>query len=528
VTPSRPGIGLPLAGGLALAAAMPPAWFPGAPFLVFAGLAMWFLVARDERRPGWHSYLLGCVHMAMFSWSVRHVLFFAWAMIVVVGGLYYLLVKVAVRLLPAAAAAPGFAVAVAASCWLRANMPEIWYPHGQPCHALWQWPALLRSLALGGEPLANALFAFVAASFAVWWSSWRLASPSWRSSCRLVGIACGSWLVCTAAGHLAPFRSEPSESPPLAVVVIEPGIHLQNEMLAVPEPQRAAKFWRLFEERLLAPTRAQLAAPPPDVVLWPESSVFERDDVAIRDLDAGTARLRSLAGKLPASAACLVLGTNVRGDGPPTPAAVMIELPSARIVGHQEKRCLVPGGEFQPFLTWLPRSVSDTLREWFEKALGSLPEATPGRELPPLRTAGGVPFGALLCYDNAFPGPSAAQVAQGARWLCVLSNESWYEGGDELTQLMAMTVVRAIETRTPIVRCTQDGWSGLVDADGELAAALPLAPSQPAARILRVAVAPGPGRLPPLACHLRLYAGVKHGRNVNLPTSAGKCKNEEV
>jgi apolipoprotein N-acyltransferase len=113
----------------------------------------------------------------------------------------------------------------------------------------------------------------------------------------------------------------------------------------------------------------------------------------------------------------------------------------------------------------------------------------------------------LMCYDNAFPGPSAAQVLAGARFLCVLSNESWFEGGGELTQLVAMTVVRALETATPLVRCTQDGYSVAVDAGGRVLAELPVLPSpQAAARILRVDLPLGAGRLPSMAW-LRSAAG---------------------
>lgn len=497
---TRPSGRAPWFAGLALAAATPPAWFPGAEWLVLVGLAAWFLVAVDDRRPTWHSYVLGCVHMAVFSWSVRHVLVFAWVMIVLLGGLYYALVRVAVRSLPRPVAAPGFAIAVAASCWLRANMPEIWYPHGQPCQALWQWPALLHSVVVGGEALANGLLAWLAASLGALWCSWRIGMPGWSAACRGVAIALGAGVAATVAGRLvAAGRGEPATGP-ITVAAIEPGFHLHQELSPLPMAQRGARFQQLFDERLLRPTRELLAAPqPPDVVLWPESSVF--DEVATADIRAGTARVRALLGRFAGQRAQLLLGMNVVGDGKgkPTPAAVQVELPGARIVGHQEKRCLVPGGEFQPFLHWLPDDVAATLAGWFAAALGSLPDAAPGAELPPL-TAAGVKFGALLCYDNAFPGPAAAQVAAGARWLCVLSNESWYEGGGELAQLMAMTVLRALETGTPIVRCTQDGWTGFVDAAGHLAAALPVQPApQPVPRILRASFVLGPGQLPPLA-----------------------------
>jgi apolipoprotein N-acyltransferase len=139
--------------------------------------------------------------------------------------------------------------------------------------------------------------------------------------------------------------------------------------------------------------------------------------------------------------------------------------------------------------------------------MGELPNALPGAMRPPLLTANGVPVGALLCYDNAFPEIAAEQVAAGARCLCVLSNEAWYRGGGELQQLVAMAVLRALETATPVVRCTQDGLTAAIAADGRVVASLPIATApQPAARILAVEIAPGPGRLPPMAS-LRAGAG---------------------
>ena len=489
---------LPWLGGLLLAASTPPAFWPGAELLVVPGLAVWYQVAVDVRRPGWHTYLLGCLHMAWFSWSVHHVLVFAWVVITLLGGVYYLLAKWAVRGLGRRGSVVGFAVAAAGACWLRANVPDIHYPHGQPCHALWQWPLLLRPVVIGGEALVNALLAYSGAVLAQGVASWRLATPTWAAVRTSVGLVLGSWLGLVSAALFVQAASV--AAPPIAVVAIEPGFH-PFEWLSLPRGRREVAYRQLLEERLLAPTRRVLAeASPPAVVLWPESSLgdaFVRADIA-----GGRARAPSIAGRLPASTATLVVGANV-DDGPdslPTPAALAVELPSARVLAIQEKRLLVPGGEFLPLLGWLPAALADSLRRAFQEALGSLPEALPGRERPPLHTAAGVPFGALLCYDNAFPGPAAAQVGQGARWLAVLSNESWYEGGAELAQLMAQTVVRALETATPIVRCTQDGWSGVVAAAGRLVASLPLAPApQPAARILRAEVTPGPGALPPLA-----------------------------
>lgn len=506
MTTPRPNVLLPLLAGTCLAAATPPAWFPGAEFLVVVGLALWCAVASEARRPVWHSYLLGCLHLAIFSWSVHHVLVFAWAMIVLIGGLYHVLVHLAMRALAGRATAVGFAVAVAAACWLRANVPELWYPHGQPSQALWQWPVLLQSVVVGGEVLVNALLAWLGASLLQLGRSWRLGVPAWRQAGRGMLFAAGGAVALTVAGAglvVAPATPSPAL---VDVAAVEPGFHLNKELRAVPDAQVPTRFEQLLEERLLAPTRDLLRSTPhPELVLWPESSIF--DKVEVDDVRNGTARLRTLAGRLPRANAQLLVGVNVHAERLPTPAALQLDLQDGRVLAHQEKRHLVPGGEFQPFFRWLPTAAVDALRDTFAAALGSLPEALPGRELPPLRAPGGSRFGVLLCYDNAFPGPAAAQVAQGAEWLCVLSNESWYEGGGELTQLMAMTVLRALETGTPILRCTQDGWSGLVDGRGRLTQSLPIAAApQPGPRILRASLQPGPGRLPPLAW-LRAAAG---------------------
>ncbi|MBX3463333.1 MAG: apolipoprotein N-acyltransferase [Planctomycetes bacterium] len=503
----RRGVALPMLGGGALAAATPPAALPGAEWLVFVGLGAWFAIARDDRRPRWHAYLLGCLHMAWFSWSIHHVLWPAYLAIVGLGGVYFVLGTMALRAAPARRRAIGFGVVVAAAFWLRASVPAIHYPHGQPCHCLWPWPWLLGSVTVGGEPLANALLGWCAAALVELGTAWRVGQPAWTAAARRFALAVAVAAGATAGGGLA-WAAVPAATPARArVAVVEPGLHSFAFLRGLP---------RTFEERLRQPTQGLLmdglgdlprvprpgdppATPDPTLVLWPEGSLPVT--IPVEEIEAGTARL--LAGKLtslPYGPQRLLLGVTVRRDDRDTPAAVLLDLGSGRVLGHQEKRCLVPGGEFLPLLHVLPQSVVAWVRAAFERALGAMPDLEPGRALPLLATSDGIPFGSLLCYDNAFPGPAAEQVAAGARLLCVLSNESWYRGGGELTQLVAMSVVRALETATPLVRCTTDGWSVVVTADGRLADQLPLRRGvDDGPRILRSEVALGGGRLPPMA-----------------------------
>jgi apolipoprotein N-acyltransferase len=288
------------------------------------------------------------------------------------------------------------------------------------------------------------------------------------------------------------------------LLVVEPGFR-PDAMFELPPSDWRAWSDRFVEERLVAPTRAGLeGADEIELVLWPESSV----QAFVRERQLGAAGASLALPRLPSADARLLVGANVVRGARSTPAAVLVGLPDGAILGYQAKQQLVPGGEFLPLLGALPESWSGWLKEKFRAALGALPDCVAGEVRPPLRTARGAPFGALLCYDNAFLGPAAAQVEQGASFLVVLSNEAWYRGGGELQQLVAMTVVRACENAAPIVRCTMDGWTVWVDGEGRIAGGLPLDHAQPdgRARSMRVALTPGAGK-PPLFGWLRYGSG---------------------
>ncbi len=509
--PSGPALRAALFGGAALALATPPAACPGAEFLVFVGLAAWFGVATASARPFRDTMLLGSVHMLWFSWSVHHALASflgpigmvpAFLGIVVLGGLYFVLGTVAVRRLPRRMAAFGFAVMSAGSFWLRANMPEICYPHGQPCHAFWQWPLLLGSLRLGGEALANVLCAWLAAAAVEWLRSWRVGEPAWRTSVRGAVSAVIVAVAATAAGGMLVVTPPDDARRSVSIAAVEPGLHCLDPYLELGREEAKRKHLAVVNERLIEPTRSLLGTgPASDLVLWPESSLPLWLHGA--EVEAGKVVI-----ELPRISVDALIGTNVeQEERRPTPAAVLFDLRNGRAKGYHEKTCLVPGGEFLPVLRRLPTALREPVYDLLSPLFGLPADCVPGSLRPPLALADGTRFGALLCYDNAYPAPAADCVAGGARFLCVLSNESWFRGGSELTQLVASTVCRAVETCTPLVRCTTDGWTAAVGADGRLLADLPVRPSPAAAaRILRVDLPLGAGVLPPMAW-LRAWSG---------------------
>jgi len=489
--------------GVLLGLSAPPAVVPLAEWLVLPGLAAWFALALSSARPLLRSYWFGCGYMAWFSWSIHHIGWAPYLGIVFVGGLYFVLGSVTVRAAPLRLRPLAFAVAVAGSFWLRAVMPDIYYPHGQPAHALWQWPSLMVVVALGGEPLMNFLLGWLAAAGLMVWRSWRVATVPWsaaRTQLIAATVLAGAAILGGHVIHmLAAPREQAGEDRAVAIAAIEPGFHPLSLWKGA---GFEVNYPRVVAERLVAPTQELLREPePPDLILWPESSVL--DAIQRADVDAGRAAI--LPGRLGGSSARLVVGANLRSRDAAgalrlSPSALLVGLPDGRILAYHDKQHLVPGGEFLPLIGLLPGFVAEPLRELCRETFRTPPDCLAGVPRPPLTTADGTPFGALICYDNAFPGPAAAQVEAGAEFLVVLSNEAWYRGGAELSQLAAMTVVRAIENVVPVVRCTIDGQTLAVDASGSVLAGLEIAPApRPEPRILQVSIQRGAGRIPPMA-----------------------------
>lgn len=487
---------LAVLAALGLAAAVPPAWFPGAEFFVLPGLASLYALSRSSRRPVLLAYLAGLAYMLAFSWSLRHVLWAGFVAVGVVGGVYVALTILwSNALRPLCGSAIAFGCAVAATFWLRAEVPEICYPHGQPIHALYRWPGLLGVVTLGGEPLGNFALGALAAALVDAWTAWRVAIPEWGRARRQLLVVALAVSGLGLAGHwLGAAAAVRAENGTLRVAAVEPGFAALF--------QHEKSYVERLRERLVTPSEdAVRGKPAPDLVVWPESCYpfRAREDGATLEVDM-------LSLRFPAATSLLAGADLDRADGRVAALALLLDA-RGKVLGWHEKRVAVPGGERIPFLHALPESWRRAVLAWIKDTILVAPDLEPGRVRPPLRVPvvrsgdarGEVVVGALLCFDNAFPSVARDLVADGAQALVVLSNEAWYRGGDELDQLEAMTVMRCLETRTPCLRCTVDGHTLWVDATGHVRDRVAAEASEPAAKVLAVELPLGAGHLPPLA-----------------------------
>jgi apolipoprotein N-acyltransferase len=117
---------------------------------------------------------------------------------------------------------------------------------------------------------------------------------------------------------------------------------------------------------------------------------------------------------------------------------------------------------------------------WFPDGF---PGYHPGSSYPvvEVETGAGPPVavGVTICFESAFSRAARGLVRSGADVLVNLTNDAWFGTRDGLRthalwQHPAHLVLRAVETRTPVLRAANTGVSMVVDRRGRVVARTPL------------------------------------------------------
>lgn len=216
--------------------------------------------------------------------------------------------------------------------------------------------------------------------------------------------------------------------------------------------------------KVLESTTLLAAATKPDLILWPEAvtPMSVRDDVAIKVFT------ESLTTRTKAS---LLLGSiAIDRGGAPDEAwynGAFVVTPNAGLArDYYRKRQLVPFGEFiplRPVLGWIAKFVP----------IGG--DFSRGEDSSPLLVnlrGDAIVFGPLICYEDIYPQLARRSALGGAGVLAVLTNNGWFGEGGAAYQHAAHSVLRAVETRRPVLRCGNGGWSGWIDEFGGIRANL--------------------------------------------------------
>ncbi len=345
------------------------------------------------------------------------------------------------------------------------------------------WPVFLPLAALGGAPLVTAILACPSGVVIDWLRGRPGASRVGPAVVLVLAVISWAWPATGPAGE------------PVRLAAIQ---------AAVPQDLKgtsggAEESWKRHAALTL---KAGLIEPPPDLVVWPETMFPSRlsepapERSAVLDrwgsgsnaitFTAGQAEdaemlmvRRHIVGSLLGGRSALLLGAiehGRRAGAWRTFNTALLFGPDGMRAARYRKRHMVPMGEWNPFLAYLPGH--ERLRAWAAGAAVRLPDMQPGHDVPVMdlarRDGTSTRFGVAICFDNAYPDIFREAANRGAGLHIVLSNEGWYPGSRELEQLAAMAVLRAAESGRPVVRATNTGLTCVADPQRGIRHALPI------------------------------------------------------
>ena len=287
-------------------------------------------------------------------------------------------------------------------------------------------------------------------------------------------LFCGIRRMVLEKFSMARWRYEITASLFLLVMVMVWGMHCFVEQsravpaetlrigLIQPNVPQTLKWVEEYEQqarRDLKQLTLDAAALKPDLIVWPETALTMGPG-----FDGASASLvQELIekGKTP-----LVIGTL---DRDPFEAslyynAALFVRPDSGYTPPYHKRHLVPFGEFVPMDKTFP-----ILRKL--TPIGGNFGTGKGAQLfqdnrRPIR------IGMLICFEDVFPALARESVQSGANLLINITNDGWFKESHEQMQHAANAVFRAVENRVPLVRCSNNGYTCVIEPTGRISASL--------------------------------------------------------
>jgi apolipoprotein N-acyltransferase len=447
------GDGLPLpwalltavAGGLALAAAFPPAGIwplaPVGPALLV--LALWRRRLRGTVAAG---FVFGVAFfLPLLSWLLN-VSWYAWAALAGAEAVVFALLTVAQRALLTLRAWP---VAVA-GWWVAAEAVRARWPYAFP------WGRLAMSqagtpaapwTAIGGAPLLSLLLALTGTVLA--WFLLTAGKRRWA----VPALALAATVALCLGGAFLPVDQVPPGAPTAVVAAVQGNVpHARN----LPDLLRATTVTARHAAatlRLAARIRSG-ASPAPDLVVWPENST---------DLDPSRYPpvFETIWSAVTAINRPVLVGEVLQG---PQRNVGQLWLPGRGPGPMYVKRQLVPFGEYIPFRSLLAHVTPLVALQPHD--------FTPGHRAV-VFAVHAIRLGDVICYEVGFDGLVSSEVRQGANLLAVQSNDASFEvdgqRGETLQQL-AMARIRAAESNRAVVYVSTTGVSAIIAPDGTVLA----------------------------------------------------------
>ena len=201
-------------------------------------------------------------------------------------------------------------------------------------------------------------------------------------------------------------------------------------------------------------TRIALAVqPPPDLILWPESSM-----PAPVLQDASNFRfVMNVAGSMKSD---LLLGSLDEDANGAYNAALLVPGGAGKPQVYR-KLHLVPFGEYVPgrhTVPFIAKIVGDQVPDDFAR----------GKEPVVFRLTNGMLVAPLICFEDTLGELTRQFVLRGAVVLANVTNDGWFLRSAASEQHLANAIFRCVETRRPLVRAANTGITCFVNQNGRV------------------------------------------------------------
>jgi len=195
-----------------------------------------------------------------------------------------------------------------------------------------------------------------------------------------------------------------------------------------------------------------LASLNPDLIVWPEASTPY-------PVNLDRAWVEKLCQEIGIP---ILAGAIIREEEWSYNAVVKVEPESGLSKEWYAKQILVPFGEYIPFpFSYIPGLT---------RLVGPVGTFTAGNEFLSFSVITdhntSVKILPLVCYEDIFPGLAGKMQYSANSLIFVTTNDAWFAEEGCAEQHAAHSVIRALETGMPVLRCGNAGWSGWISPRG--------------------------------------------------------------
>jgi apolipoprotein N-acyltransferase len=212
---------------------------------------------------------------------------------------------------------------------------------------------------------------------------------------------------------------------------------------------------KIFDEFARLSEIALRANPPPDLLVWPESSLPD----PVRDENSESYSF--VVGFSATAKTDLLLGTLDIENGRDYNAALLMS-DAGRPMQIYRKFHLVPFGEYIPLRHSFPLFAA-VASKWVPG------DFSPGGDYTVFRlTNSDVQVAPLICFEDTIGDLTRRFVLKGADFLANITNDGWFLHSVGSEQHLANAVFRCVETRRPMVRAANTGVTCFVNEFGRV------------------------------------------------------------